>query len=303
VTRQRLYNVDGSPVTVEQLVSNHLRRHPWQRRPSPHQQEEDSIMKRLPEIERLAADLEAFAHEPTTLDQELLEVEREISEAPGLRRSRLARQHALEDAKKEIFTRRAKERSIQLFRIGQATLDLQRTIPPQVEQAKELPNDLLLFVRRHDLDGITVNQRLGVKTLSALLRREVREIVERALPTEALALYQRAVATGDEEADHVAREIEHRHGAGWRGPLPTSPDESAAEATAAMQLRSLIATTRQSRVPAELQEALEVLEQAEKVHQRATEIEGVRPVNPEVEPTGTASIPANVERYLLEEVK
>jgi hypothetical protein len=115
-------------------------------------------------------------------------------------------------------------------------------------------------------------------------------------PSQWLSGYERAkseladVATVRGAASFILF-AESRHGQGWSGSVPASEDEE----RAAVNLRKLIASTQQSRIPVEVSDIQTKLEDIKKVVNRTRTLDSISPINPEHTPQAREVFEAELE--------
>jgi hypothetical protein len=83
---------------------------------------------------------------------------------------------------------------------------------------------------------------------------------------------------------------ESKHGDGWSGPTPASPDEE----QHAVNLRKLLSSTQQSRIPPEVAEIEAELEGLKKIAGRVRTLDRIAPIDPKQNPHAGAAFEAEM---------
>lgn len=178
-------------------------------------------------------------------------------------------------ALREDQDHRAGER---LYDVGRMVIDIEPLLKQAVESAKEPPSPLESFTRSNNTNGkYTLEQELLVDIREELQQQTLDHQYGSALPSVVLAAYKSAVELGD---DATIRYTEKRHGRGWAGRDLQGADQIT-QATAAQSLGRYIRQQRDSRIHPEYKAALEAFARARKAMQKAADLHGIVPRNPD----------------------
>jgi hypothetical protein len=174
---------------------------------------------------------------------------------------------------------------------GHLTFLLDREWPAldaDIRNARELhkaaPSPIAWYLRRTGGHRINLADQteLLIESLDEQRRARFRAELADAPPSLIRDLFEAALHSDSDESGSFIRWCESGHGSGWSGRPPASDEE----VQAAVALRSSIEAARSARVPAELDEAAEAVEQISRLVSKAQNerTHRVTPINLEQRP-------------------